>query len=400
MPRTNLITGLDIGSGTIKILVAKKNKEGLEVVSKIEEPANGIRRGVVVDVEGVSNILKNAFSRLREETGQKIDGVYLSVNGGHLFSQPSHGIISVSRADQRISEEDISRVLQAAQTFSLPSNKEIFDVFPKEFIVDGEKGIKEPLGLQGVRLEVEVLALGGFSPYLKNLTQAVLDSNLQILDMVPSPIASARAVLTEKQKELGGAILDIGAGTSGLAVFEEGNLIHLTVLPIGSSNITNDIAIGLKCDIEVAERIKIEFGSCILKDGKKREKIKLADEEILVFSQKQLTNIISARVSEIFREVNKELKKIGKEKLLPAGIVLTGGGAKLPKITELAKKEFHLLCKLGKIKGIDGLEEDPYLATLAGLVLLGNDWEREEKIPAFSGDFVSKLKRIFKIFIP
>jgi len=396
-----LVTGLDIGTGSIKILVVKKEGEKLEVVSHIQENSSGVRRGVVVNVEEVSNILGSFLSQIKEETGEQVQSVYVNVDGSHLFSLPSRGTIAVSRADQKISEEDIQRVLQAAQTFSLPSNKEIFDAIPREFIIDGERGIKEALGLQGVRLEAEVLVLGGFSPYLKNLTQAILDSDLQILDMVPSPIAAARAVLNPKQKELGVAVLDIGAGTSGLAVFEEGDLIHLAVLPVGSVNITNDIAIGLKVDTEVAERIKIEYDSCSFK-GDKREKIKISENtsEPLVFSRRALTEIIEVRVSEIFGEINKELKKISREKLLPAGLVLTGGGALLPQMVELAKKEFKLPCKIGKPKGFLDLDEDPSLATVCGLVLGGADLEKEKTGPTFGKGVGNKIKRIFKIFIP
>jgi cell division protein FtsA len=400
MARSSIICGLDIGSQNIKTLVAKREAEGLTILNYQEIPSSGVRKGVVIYPEGVSQILRENFSKISQEN-QKIDSLYLNISGAHLFSAPSRGSIAVSRADQKISEEDINRVLSAAQTFSLPSLKEIFDVVPREFIVDGEKGIKEPLGLKGVRLEAEVLTLGGFSPYLKNLTQAVLDSGLQILDRTPSAVASGRACLTEKQKELGVAILDIGAGTSDLAVFEEGDLIHLAVLPIGSANITNDIAIGLKTDIEIAERIKIEFGSCLLKNGQKKEKIELEDQDTLIFSPKELTNIVRARISEVFREINKELKKISKEKFLPAGIVLTGGGAKLPGIVELAKKEFRLPTRLGRPKGIAELENDPSLATVCGLVLLGQDLEGETGRPSFSASGIgSKLKKIFKIFIP
>lgn len=405
MARTHLITGLDIGTSAIKTLVAQKSSNTeLEVISQIQEPASGIRKGVVIGAEVVSNILQNILERVKTETGARINSVYLSVGGSHVFSTSSHGLVSVSRADQKISEEDVSRVLQAAQTFSLPSNKEIFDIFPREFIVDGEKGIKEVLGMQGVRLEAEVLVLGGFSPYLKNLTQAVLNSDLQILDMIPSPISSARACLSPRQKELGVAILDIGAGTSGLAVFEEGDLIHLAIFPIGSGNITNDIAIGLKTDIDVAERIKIEYGSCLLspnRSARKKEKIEIGELEPLIFSQKQLVNIIEARVSEIFDQVSKELKKISREKLLPAGLVLTGGGAKLPKIVELAKKELKLPCRLGKPQGFLDFEKDPSLATVCGLVLEGADLETEKSPSIFRRiNLLSKLKRIFKIFIP
>lgn len=407
MSKIHIITGLDIGTSAIKILVAQKtSEEELEVLTSFQQPVNGVKRGVVIDVEEVSDVLQSVLNKIQEDITQKINSVYVNVGGSHIFSTSSHGLVSVSRADQKISEEDVNRVLQAAQTFSLPSNKENFAVFPKEFIVDKEGGIKQPLGMEGVRLEAEVLVLGAFSPYLKNLTQTVLNTDLQISDITASPLASSRAVLTPRQKELGVALLDIGAGTSGLAVFDEGNLIHLAVLPIGSANITNDIAIGLKTDIDIAERIKIGYGSCLWQRGEKKEKIEIDETEPLIFTQKKLINIIEARVSEIFEEVNKELKKIGKEKLLPAGIVLTGGGSKLPKMVDLAKKELSLPCRIGKPQGFLNLEKDPSLATVCGLVLGGNDLEDKEDWSGKSGLVVfgkglgAKIKKIFKVFVP
>ncbi len=402
MAKNHLICGLDVGTQNIKILVVnKKNEKDFEILSQIQDNSVGVRKGVVVSPEEVSNVLQELFTKIKEESGFKIDSVYINIGGSHLFATPSRGTVSVSRADGKISKEDIERTLQAAQTFSLSLNREIFDVLPKEFIVDGQGGIKDAFGLQGVRLEVEVLALGGFSPYIKTLTRTVLNSELQILDMTPSSIAAARACLTKKQKELGAAILDIGAGTSGLAVFEEGDLIHLAILPIGSANITSDIAIGLKTDIDVAERIKIEYGSCLLKGKDKREKIEVGEEEPLVFSHRFLSKIIEARVSEIFGEVSKELKKISREKLLPGGIVLTGGGAKLPKIVDLAKRELKLPARIGKSKEIEGLEDDLSLSTVCGLVLLGSDSEGEDAGPSSPGEGIgSKFKKIFKIFIP
>ncbi len=406
MAKLSIITGLDIGTNTIKILVAQKTPNSeLEVLSQVREPSAGVRKGVIINVEKVSEIIQSALDKAERESGQRIDSAYVNIGGSHIFSISSHGLVSVSRADQKISKEDIDRVLQAAQTFSLPPNKEIFDVIPKEFIVDDERGIKEVLGMEGVRLEAEVLALGGFTPYLKNLTQAVLSSNLRIADLVPSPLAAARACLNSREKELGVALLDIGTGTTGLAVFEEGDLIHLAILPIGSSHITNDIAIGFKIDTNIAERIKIEYGSCFLKGGNKKEKIKISGEEPLVFSQKMLTKIIEARISEIFGEINKELKKISRQKSLPAGIVLTGGGSNLPKISELAKKELKLSCRVRRPKGFLNLEENPNLATICGLVLKGIDLEEEKGpgggwSPTFGKGMMAKIKKIFRIFIP
>lgn len=405
MKKSHFVTGLDIGTDTIKIIVAeKKGPNGdLEVIFQTKEPSFGVRKGVIIDTEKVSQIIQLVFAKIKEETGKVIDSVFINAGGSHIFSAFSQGAVAVSRADQKISEEDMERVLQTAQSFSLSFNQEILAVFPKEFTVDQNRGLKEVIGMQGVKLGAEIVAVGGFSPYIKNLTQSVLDSDLQILDVVPCPLASALAVLTQKQKELGVALLDIGAGTSELAVFEEGNLIHLAVFPIGSANITNDIAIGLKTDVETAEFIKIQYGSCVCAGSNKREKIE-AGEEVLVFFPKMLTGIIKARVSQIFAEVAKELKKISKNGLLPAGIVLTGGGANLNKIVELAKKDLKLSCRIGKPQGFVGLENDPSYAAACGLVLKAIDTEecdnKNSAVSKIGKTLGSKIKRMFQIFIP
>ncbi|MFH1181215.1 MAG: cell division protein FtsA [bacterium] len=404
MSKAGFITGLDIGTQNIKILVVQKKEDGvLDVVYQGQEPASGVKRGVVVNPEEVSDVLQRAFAKIKEETGLKIDSAYVNVDGRHIFSMPSKGLISVSRADERISEEDIQRVIQAAQTVSFPSkNNEIVDVILREFIIDGEKGIKEALGLRGVRLEAEVLVLAGFGPYLENLNQTVLNADLQMLDRVPSSIAAARACLTPKQKELGVALVDVGAGTTSLAVFEDGDLMHLAVLPIGSSNITNDIAISLKTDIDVAEKIKIDYGSCQMDKAWRREKIKIGDNDSLVFSRKQVVDIVQDRVSEIFGEINRELKKISRENSLPSGIVFTGGGVKLPKILDLAKKEFKLPLRIGKPQGVAQQAEDLSWSTCCGLVLLGSDMEGggESAGGRLKSGFLSKIKKIFKTLVP
>jgi len=402
MPREKIITGLDIGSSSVRVLIAKKNakKNIIKAVLTTKEKSDGIRKGTVVSVEKISGVLRNVFSKASQELGKPINSVYVNLSGSHIFSSCSRGLVSVSRADRKISEEDIQRVLQAARAINLPSNKEIFDILPKEFIIDGERGIREPIGLEGVRLETEVLALGGFSPYLKNTRQAILNSDLEILDLVPSILAAARSSLTEKQKELGVALVDIGAGITNLAVFEEGSLIHLAVIPIGSDNITSDIAVGLYTDINSAERIKIKYGSCVFSGRDIKKKVAIEEEEPLIFSQKFLTKIIAIRVSEIFEQVNEELKKISKEKRLPAGVILIGGGAKLPKIVKLAKKKFCLPCFLGKPQGVIGIERDISWATACGLALLGADLEEKEQGFGFRKKIGSKIKKIFRIFIP
>ncbi len=400
MPKQYIINALDIGSGSIKLLSVsrKPGERDFEILSQNQESSLGIRKGVVVDVSRTAATIASLVKKNEQDCGQKIESVYANIGGGHISCISSRGLVSVSRADQKISEEDIKRVLQAAQAISLPSkNGEIIEVFPKEFIVDGEGGLKQVLGLEGVRLEAETLILCGFSPYLKNSSQTILDSGLQISELIPDPLASARAVLSLREKELGVCVLDIGAGTIGMAVFEEGNLIHAAVFPFGSGHITSDIAICLQTDIDTAEKIKLEFGTCKIpcskKEKKAEKKIKIGGEESIVFSRKELTDIIEARVSEVFDLVNKELKKISRQARLPAGIVLTGGGAMLPGIKEIAKKELKLPCRIGVAQGFANFQAEPSLSTLYGLILEGLDLEESPKPRNI-------LRKILKVFIP
>lgn len=442
MAKSQIITGLDIGTNTIKCLVAQKRGSEWEVLSYAQIPSFGLRRGAVYNVEDTARNIMVLMSRIEKDCAKKINSVFVNIGGSHLYVTPSDGLISVSRADHVISEEDIERVLQATRAINIPLNEEILDVFPKEFIIDDQKEIKQPLGLIGVRLQAKVTLLCYFQAYFINLTQAVLNTKLQIDDIVPSPLAAARSVLTREQKEIGVALLDIGSATTSLAVFEEGDLIHLAVLPLGSSNITNDIAIGLKTEVSIAEDIKKKYGTCFFIPNKSKgldkiliksdsflekskskhdeEKNKTIDKEIfdikdgenldksysLEFSKKLLVNIIEPRVSEILDLIQKELKKIGREGLLPGGIVLTGGGVKLSRVKDLVRERLKLPCRIGIPVGIVGLEEDPALATVAGLVLGGIDFETEEKGNVFglSFGFFKKIstffKKIFKVFIP
>ncbi len=407
MSKSHIICGLDIGTATTKVLVAAKkpDKEDLEILSLVEEPSFGVRKGVVFNTDNVTEISQVAKKKAEEEIGRKIDSAYVNIGGSHIFSTFCHGLVSVSRADKKIPQEDVERVLQSAQAASLvSSNKEILKTLPKDFIVDGQSGLKDVVGMEGMRLEADVLAVGVFSPYLKNLTKAVSNAEVQINDITPSILASARAVLKRKEKELGMALVEIGAGTTGIAVFAEGELVHTIVLPIGSAYITNDIAVGLKIDIDLAEKIKMEFGNCFHRGPDKKEKFDLEDE-FLVFSHKEVADIVGSRVSEIFSEVNKELKNISKQGQLPGGIVLTGGGAKLPKITELARKELKLHCRIGRPQGFSQEQEDISLATVCGLVLGGQDLEEEGGSfggfsGSFSGGLASKIKKLFRVFIP
>src|SRR3989339_791691 len=336
MSRGNIITGLDIGTYSIKALAVQKKGSSCDVLSFAEIPSFGLRKGAVVSIEETSKNIQMIMAGVEKDCGRKINSVFVNIGGSHLYVIPSDGIISVSRADNRISREDVERVLQATKAINIPHNEEVLDAFPKEFIIDDQKGIKSPEGLTGIRLEAKVLLLCYFAPYFTNLTQAVLNSRLQINDVIPSPLAAAKAVLTPQQKELGVALVDIGAATTSLAVFEEGELMHLAIFPIGSANITNDIAIGLKTDVAIAESIKKQHGTCMFgKIGpeQSKKKIEIFDKsDSLDFTKKDLIDIIEPRVSEILDLVQKELKKI-----------------------ELTKQTLKLACEIGISKQIAGL---------------------------------------------
>ncbi|MCH7604438.1 cell division protein FtsA [Patescibacteria group bacterium] len=399
--RRQVVAGLDIGTHSIKMVVAQRNEEGtLEVLGLAEEYSAGVRKGAVVNTEEVVKRILSLKNRVENTSSEKIDEVIVNIGGSHIFVTSSHGIVAVSRADGHISKEDIDRVLQAAQAFSLPSNKEILEVFPRQFIVDGEGNIKEAVGMKGVRLETDVLAICGFSPYVKNATDAVLGAGLGIGDMIPSPLMSSNAVATPQQKELGVAVVDIGAGITDLAVFEEGELIHVATFPIGSENITNDIAIGLRTEPDIAEQIKIEFGQLAFK-GRKTEKVDVPDGPPLSFSQKFLSHIIESRIREIFQLITKDLRDISKQGMLPGGVILVGGTAKLPKIVDFAKKELKLPVKIGVPHGFISMQSDPTFLGAMGLIIgEGEVSEKTRKASGAKSKILQRIKKAFKVFIP
>ncbi len=395
--------GLDIGSSSLKIVVAKPQGEGdgLEIVAFGEEQSSGVRKGAVVNPEELAKRITMLKARIEQSVSRKIGEAVISIGGSHLFVTPSRGVVAVSRADGQISQEDVDRVLNAAQALSLPSNKEILEVAPQTFTVDGGGGIKEPVGMKGIRLEVEVAAICAFSPYVKHLQDAVLGSGLEIEDTMPSPLAAAYALLTPNQKELGVALLDVGAATTGLAVFEEGDLIHLAILPIGSDNITHDIAIGLRTEPGIAEIVKKEYGSCVPSQGKRMEKMTVEGGEEIRFARTLLSHVVASRMQEIFQLASKELKKVSRQGKLPAGLVLAGGGVKLPGVTELGKREFRVSVKRGVPQGVWNAQTDPAFFGAIGLA------KRSSDIAESGGGFhlrgtggFRQIKKILRIFLP
>ena len=414
MSRNNILIGIDIGSSLIRTVISQKQGgESKPLILGVGiAPSLGINNGVIVDIEETISAINRSKELAEQTSGVPVEHAFISINGSHLCSQPSKGVVAVSRADGEISEEDITRVINASQAISMPNNKEIIAVIPCNYTIDEQDQIKDPIGMNGVRLEVSSLVIEGMAPFIKNLSKCVQRAGIDIDDLVFSPLAAAKSVLTKRQKELGVVVIDIGKGTTGVSVYEDGNILHSVVIPIGSGHITNDIAIGLRTSIDLAEKIKLEYGTVKSKELAKKDKIdisKIDSNEEGVFTRKYLAEIIEARVEEIFFIVDKELKKIDKSGMLPAGSVLTGGGAKMQGMISMAKEKLRLPSQIGiptELNGIIDKVDDPSFATVIGLIM----WETDEngvfnqddsglKLPHLR-DILQKIRSIFKTFLP
>jgi len=410
MPKETIITGLDVGTSNIRVVVGKIKEDNPKpnIIGAVCVPNFGMRKGIVVSVDEVSKRIRKAIKEASEFSGYSIKKVYLSVGGAHISCCHSKGVVAVSRADGEISQEDVKRAIQAASAVSIPSNRETLHIIPLNFAVDKEI-VKDPIGMTGIRLEVDTLIIYGFTPYVKNLIKAVTSSGLEISQMAVAPLASAYSVLNDHQKELGVLLLDIGGGTSGISVFEEEEMIYSHVLPVGSSHITNDIAIGLRSDIDTAEKVKTEYGWATSYEVNKKDVLDLSkiSKEKGKVSLFEVSQIIEARLSEILELTNKVLKKVDRAGLLPAGVVLTGGGAKIRGLVDLAKRELKLPVQLGFPLPLNGLidkVDDPGFATALGLIFLAKEnlkTKRKEKIISSLIKLpFGKIKRILKGFLP
>jgi len=373
MAKHNILCGIDVGSSNVRTIIAQiiPSEEKPRIIGVETTPSFGVRKGIIVDIEETLNSINDSVEKAERTAGVSINQAVVSIGGNHITSQDSKGVIAVGKADGEVMEEDIERVIEAAQAISIPPNKEIIHIIPRNYTLDEQKNIKDPLGMNGVRLEVNALVIEGFSPYIKNLTKCFEQAKINIENFALSSLAASRSTLTKRQKELGVALIDIGGGTTSVAVFEEDDLLATFVIPVGGMHITNDIAIGLRTSIDVAEKVKLEFGNARPKEISKKEDINLAEidsSEEGIVSRYHVAEIIEARLEEIFNLVNKELKTIGKDRLLPAGAVLTGGTAKLPGAIDLAKKVLGLPAQTGfpiPLGGLVDKVDEPSFATLA-----------------------------------
>ena len=405
----DFITGLDIGTSSLKVIVAEYRGGKPVILYAHEELSFGMRKGAVIDLGEASQSINRALFEVKKISKSALKNIYVSIGTPQAKMQASRGIVAVSRADAEIYQDDVDRAVRASQAVNLPQNRTIIHTLTKEFMVDGVGDIIDPLGLSGSRLEVQSLIIDAFSPHIKTLIRAVELSGGDISGLVFSPLVAARAALSKRQKDLGTAIIDIGFGTTGMAVYEENRLTGVAKFPVGAGNISNDLAVGLKIPVDAAEEVKLHYGYAYSKEVPQKESVDLKkfDEEAKgSVSRKFIAEIVESRLEEILDLVGAELKLLQRYGQLPGGVVIVGGGAKLPGLTDLIKQEMKLSAQIGftmsdEWDGRGGsfkeYLEDPEFVGAFGLVLWGMDSEGKggDKQPS-----AMNFKNFFRYFNP
>jgi cell division protein FtsA len=409
METSKYAVGLDIGTDTVKVVVGHAESAGKTptIIGVGMQKNSGMRKGTVVNLDRTAEAVDKALEAAERMSGYQIDRAAVSINGPHIVGLSSRGIIAVGASGQTIGHEELTRVEEAATVVQLPANREILDVTPRSYKLDNQDGIRDPFGMTGVRLEVDAYMITALAPHLKNLENVLSMTELSPRRVVLSGLAAARAVLSDNLRENGVVLIDIGGATTNIAVYEEGDLIHIAILPIGSNNITNDLAIGLKTDLDIAEKVKIEHAVAApeLRRGSSGEvSVKLGSgstARTLKFDAEIIDEVVEARLAEIFELVNHELKKIKRLAKLPGGAVLTGGGAKLRGIADYAREVLSMNAHVGQIPEFNGMNdkvESPEFSTAIGLMLIDLDSapsENNRRSGLFSG-ISAKIGGLFR----
>ena len=366
------VTGLDIGTENVRAVIASVNKDGqLAVVGYNEGKSAGMRKGVPANLAGPAGAIDKMLGEAERMGGCDVRSAYISINGSQVLSTHTEGMIAVGTVEHEITYEDIDRVTDVAVTGRIPANRTVLDVIPLEYALDGQGGIRDPLGMSGARLEMRACVISALTPNYENLKKTAITADVQAKCVIPSVVAAAKAVLTDRQKENGVAVIDMGAATTSVAVYEEGDLQYVGVVPAGSNNVTNDLAIVLAIDPDIAEEIKQRFVTGDFA-SEKPPVIKVGKPEH-AFERKEVDEVVKARLEEIFMEVRKKLKAAKYDQRLPEGVVLVGGGAKMRDIDIFAKQVLEASVKIGVPKGLGGVAdavEKPEYAAAVGLAML------------------------------
>ena len=396
--------GLDIGTENVRAVVASIDRSGkLSVVGYNEAKNMGMRKGILANLAGPADAIDRMLGEVERMSGYEIHSAVVSVNGSQLLTTKTEGMIAVGTIEHEINEEDLYRVEDVAVTGRIPANREILDVIPFGYSIDGQEDVRDPLGMTGARLEMRANVVSALQPNCENLRKSLEGAKVSAERLIPSVVAGARACLDERQKENGVAVIDLGAATTSVAVFEEGDLQYVGVVPAGSINVTNDLAICLETSTDIADEIKKRYITGAFEDGKDIV-IKMNREEH-TFPREQVNEVVKARLAEIFDKVKKELKKAGYEKRLPEGAVLIGGGSKMRDVEIFAKQELEMSVRLGCPKGLGGVGtsvEKPEYSAAVGLMLFAADSDSRpakggKKAKAENSGFLKNLFKKFKL---
>ena len=378
MDRETVLVGIDAGTTKVTTLIGEVARSGdVNIIGYGIGPSAGMKKGMVANIDQTVNSIATSIEKAERLSGYKISSAFVGVGGSHITSQNSRGVVAVSGHKREVSREDVGRATDAAKAVQVPSNRELLHVIPRGFIVDGQDGIKDPLGMSAVRLEVETHIVAGAATSVQNLSKCITQANVQIDELVINSIAAAEAVLTETEKDLGVLVADIGGGTTDIAIFADGAIYHSAVLPVGGINVTNDVAIGLRTSLDLAEEIKIRHGTANLAEVQPEELLNVAvlgEGDGQTIQRKRLSEVIEARMGEIYQLIHEEVKRSGHGGMLPAGAVLTGGGARLSGAAELAREVLQMPVRIGAPQGVGGLMDqlgNPAFATPIGLLVWG-----------------------------
>src|SRR3954467_7265703 len=380
----NLIVGLDIGTSKIAAIVAEINPEGgFEVVGMGSSPSRGLKKGVVVNIESTVNAIQRALEEAELMADCKIHDVYTGIAGSHIRGFNSHGMVAIK--DKEVQQYDIDRVVETAKAIPIPTDQQILHVLNQEFVIDGQEDVREPLGMSGVRLEVKVHIVTGAVSAAQNIMKCVRRCGLEVQDLILQPLASPMAVLSDDEKDLGVCLVDIGGGTSDIAVFTQGAIRHTAVIPIAGDQITNDIAMALRTPTKDAEEIKRRYGCALRELAESQQMVDVpgvGDRSSRQLSRQTLAEVIEPRVEELYSLIQAELRRSGFEELLSSGVVITGGSSVMQGMVELGEEIFHMPVRGGTPNYIGGLAEvvrNPRYSTVVGLLTAGiSDYEREQ----------------------
>jgi cell division protein FtsA len=392
----NMIVGLDIGTSKVVAIVGKRKMDGtIEVVGIGSNPSRGLKRGVVVNIETTVQAIQRAVEEAELMAGCRIHSVYAGIAGSHIKSLNSHGIVAIR--DREVTQADIDRVIDAAQAVAIPADQKILHILPQEFVIDSQEGIKEPMGMSGVRLEAKVHLVTCAVNAAQNIEKCVKRCGLEVDDIILEQLASSHAILTEDEKELGVCVVDIGGGTTDIAVFTGGAIRHTAVIPIAGDQVTNDIAMALRTPTQNAEEIKIKYACALTQLAGADETIKVpsvGDRPPRDLSRQALAEVVEPRYEELFTLVQSELRRSGFEDLIPAGIVITGGSSTMEGVVELAEEIFHMPVRLACPQAVSGMTEvvnNPIYATGVGLLIHGFRQMDLGRAPAMKGEDAPSL---------